>query len=52
MLALGKTVSDIAEELSLSQKTIRELRARMMDKMKFRNTVELARYAIENQLVD
>ena len=52
MIASGKTVSTIAEELSLSVKTISEYRARLLIKMKLKNSAELTHYAIKNQLVE
>ncbi|MCG2582892.1 response regulator transcription factor [Massilia sp. TS11] len=52
MIASGKTVSDIARELSLSVKTISEYRARLLSKMKLKNSAELTHYAIKNQLVE
>lgn len=52
MIASGKTVSDIARELSLSVKTVSEYRARLLVKMKLKNSAELTHYAIRNQLVD
>ena len=52
MIASGKTVSMIAQELSLSVKTISEYRARLLVKMKLKNSAELTHYAIKNQLID
>lgn len=52
MIASGKTVSDIARELSLSVKTVSEYRARLLVKMKLKNSAELTHYAIRNQLVE
>ncbi|MFZ6658610.1 response regulator [Undibacterium sp. TJN19] len=52
LIASGKSVSDIAKELSLSVKTISEYRARILLKMKLRHNAELTHYAIKNQLVD
>jgi DNA-binding NarL/FixJ family response regulator len=52
MIASGKTVSDIARELSLSVKTVSEYRARLLVKMKLKNSAELTHYAIRNQLTD
>ena len=52
MIASGKTVSDIARELSLSVKTISEYRARLLAKMKLKNSAELTHYAIKNQLIE
>jgi two-component system, NarL family, invasion response regulator UvrY len=51
MLASGKTVGEIAQDLSLSEKTVRQFRARLLVKMKMRNNVELAHYAIQNNLI-
>ena len=52
MIASGKTVSTIAKELSLSVKTISEYRARLLSKMKLKNSAELTHYAIKHQLVE
>ena len=52
MIASGKTVSAIAQELSLSVKTVSEYRARLLSKMKLKNSAELTHYAIKNQLID
>lgn len=52
MIASGKTVSDIARELSLSVKTVSEYRARLLVKMKLKNSAELTHYAIKHQLVE
>jgi DNA-binding NarL/FixJ family response regulator len=51
MLASGKKVKEIATELILSIKTVATYRSRILSKMKFRNTVELTRYAILNDLL-
>lgn len=51
MIASGKTVTDIAEELALSVKTISMYRSRLLQKMKLRHNAELTHYAIKNQLV-
>jgi len=52
MIASGKTVGEIAKELSLSVKTVSEYRARLLLKMKLKNSAELTHYAIRNQLID
>lgn len=52
MIASGKTVSDIATELSLSVKTISMYRTRLLQKMKLRHNAELTHYAIKNGLVE
>jgi two-component system, NarL family, invasion response regulator UvrY len=52
MLASGKTVKEIAAELSLSVKTISTYRARILAKMNLHTNAELIHYAITNQLVE
>jgi two-component system invasion response regulator UvrY len=52
MIASGKTVGTIAKELSLSVKTISEYRARLLVKMKLKNSAELTHYAIKNELIE
>ncbi len=51
MVATGKTVKEIAAELSLSIKTVATHRARMLEKMQMQSDVEVARYALRNKLV-
>lgn len=52
MIASGKTVGVIAKELSLSVKTVSEYRARLLAKMKLKNSAELTHYAIKNGLIE
>jgi two-component system invasion response regulator UvrY len=52
MLASGKSVKEIADELCLSVKTISTYRARLMEKMNMKKNAELTLYAIQNHLVD
>lgn len=52
MIASGKTVSAIADELSLSAKTISTHRSRILAKMHMKNSAELTHYAITKGLVD
>lgn len=52
MIASGMTVSDIAEKLCLSVKTISVYRARLLEKMRLHNNSEITHYAIKNQLID
>lgn len=52
LIASGKTLGEIAELLSLSDKTISTYRARLMEKMGMRTNAELTYYAIQNKLVD
>ena len=51
MIASGKTVMEIAQELVLSEKTISTYRSRILEKMNMKNNAELTYYAIKNQLV-
>jgi len=51
MIASGKEVAEIAEELFISVKTVRTYRDRIMEKMNLKNDVELAHYAIRHKLV-
>jgi DNA-binding NarL/FixJ family response regulator len=50
-IASGKRLSDIAEELMLSPKTVSVYRSRVLEKLKLNNNSELTVYAIRNQLV-
>lgn len=52
MIASGKKVKDIAENLSLSVKTISTYRARILEKMKMKSNADLIHYAIQNRLVN
>ena len=52
LIATGKSMSDIAEELSLSINTVSTYRARILEKMRLKNTAELIHYAISNRLVE
>lgn len=50
-IASGKRLSDIAEELMLSPKTVSVYRARVLEKLKLTNNAEMTVYAIRNGLV-
>ena len=52
MIASGKTIKAIADELSLSVKTVSTYRARILEKMRMNNNAELTHYAIQNKLVE
>ena len=51
MIASGKRLADIAEELTLSPKTVSVYRARVLEKLQLANNSELTVYAIRNGLV-
>lgn len=52
LIASGKMVSEIAQELSLSVKTISTYRSRILEKMGMKNNAELMHYAMQHQLVE
>ena len=51
LLALGKTVTQIAESLSLALTTISTYRGRIMEKLKLSTNSELTRYALSNHII-
>ena len=52
MIASGKTIKEIAEELCLSVKTVSTYRSRILEKMNMKNNAEIVLYAVQNKLVD
>jgi two-component system invasion response regulator UvrY len=50
LLAAGKTIGEIAADLSLSVKTVSTYRARILEKLGLRSTAEVIRYAFEQGL--
>jgi DNA-binding NarL/FixJ family response regulator len=52
MLVSGRAVSDIADDLNLSAKTVSTHKARLMEKMGIDNQADLVRYAIRHRLFD
>lgn len=52
LMASGKTLSEIADAMSLSAKTVSVYRARLLEKMKMKSNAEAIRYAINNHLID
>ena len=51
LLASGKSISDIAKELVITNNTVSTFRSRVFEKMHFQNNLELIRYAIDNKLI-
>ena len=51
LIASGKSVSEIAEKLSLSSATVSTHRARILIKMNMKTNPELTRYALDNKLI-
>ncbi len=52
MIASGMTLKQIADELSLSEKTISTYRTRIMEKMNMRKNTELVRYVMQHGLLE
>jgi two-component system, NarL family, invasion response regulator UvrY len=52
LIGTGRTVSQIADELSLSVKTVSTYRSRILEKMHLNNNAELIHYAVQNRLVE
>jgi two-component system, NarL family, invasion response regulator UvrY len=52
MIASGKTVKQIADEIALSVKTVSTYRARILEKTGMKTNAELIRYALQSRLVD
>lgn len=51
MLASGQSVSEVAEELCLSAKTISTYRTRILEKMDMKKNAELTLYVVKNNLI-
>ena len=51
-IAQGKAVSQIADELALSVKTVSTYRARLLEKLHLANNAELMRYAFDHRLAE
>ncbi|MEO8346330.1 MAG: response regulator transcription factor [Betaproteobacteria bacterium] len=52
LLVSGKTVTDIAAQLNLSDKTVSTHKARLLDKLNVGNQTELVHYALKHRLID
>jgi DNA-binding NarL/FixJ family response regulator len=52
LVAVGKNTREIAEELALSEKTVATYRTRIAEKTGLKSSVEIARYALKQHLVD
>ena len=51
-IASGRTVSEIAESINLSVKTVSTYRARILEKMDMKTNADLTHYAVQNRLVE
>jgi DNA-binding NarL/FixJ family response regulator len=52
LIASGRSITEIAQQLSLSVKTVSTHKTRIMEKMRLSNQSELIRYAIDNKLIE
>ncbi|HMV56354.1 MAG TPA: response regulator transcription factor [Nitrospira sp.] len=52
LIAVGKSLKEIADDLCVGISTINTYRARILEKMQFKNNTELTHYALENRLVN
>jgi DNA-binding NarL/FixJ family response regulator len=52
LIATGKSLKEIAGELSISVKTVGTYHTRLLEKMRMGSDIELTRYALANKLVD
>jgi two-component system, NarL family, invasion response regulator UvrY len=52
LIACGRSVKEIAAQLSLSEKTVGTYRSRISEKMGLSTNVDLTRYALQHKLVD
>ena len=52
MIASGKTITEIADELCLSVKTVSTYRSRILEKTSMKNNAEIMQYAIRNHLAE
>lgn len=50
LLAAGQSVNEIAEKLSISNKTVSTHKARLLEKMNFSSVADLVRYAVRHNL--
>lgn len=51
LLASGKSVSEIAEQLSLSVTTVSTYRSRILEKMDMKSNADITRYALDHKLI-
>jgi len=51
-LALGHSNREIAEDFCISVKTVDTYRSRLLKKLNLRNNAELARFAIQNRIIE
>ena len=52
LIAAGRTITDISDQLSLSVKTVSTYRSRILAKLNLKTNVDVARYAVEHRLLE
>ena len=52
LIAAGKTITEISDQLSLSIKTVSTYRSRILEKLSLKTNADLARYAVQHRLVE
>lgn len=52
LLAKGKSVTEIAHSLFISDKTVSTYKMRVLEKMDMKNNADLTRYALKNKLIE
>ncbi len=52
LIARGRSLSEIAASLSLSDRTVSTYRARILEKMNMKNNADIIHYSIKNNLLD
>lgn len=52
LIAIGRSMKEVAVELTLSEKTVATYRARIAEKAGLRTRIDIARYALKHGLVD
>lgn len=50
-LVVGRSVTEIADDLCLSSKTVSTYRSRLLEKMGFKTNADLTQYAVKNNLI-
>lgn len=52
MIASGKKIREIADELSITIQTVHTYRSRIMEKLNLKTNVDLTKYALQNNLIE